>query len=68
MALFYYEKDAVQREKQRKVLVNETIPYYMERLNNMAKKNKGHLAVGRVRYDEFPGDFKSNSFVLVNLG
>lgn len=37
------------KESRKEPLFKETLPYYLQRLDAIAKENNGHLAVGRVR-------------------
>lgn len=34
--------------KKREVLEAETLPFYLEKLDSLAKENKGHFALGKV--------------------
>lgn len=45
---YYYEFDEAIKAKQTEILFKETIPYYLDRLEAIAKANNGHLAVGKV--------------------
>lgn len=45
---FYYETDDSVKAKRKETLDKETLPYYLERLDTIAKTNGGHLAVGKV--------------------
>jgi hypothetical protein len=47
--LFHYEQDEEKKKVLKETAINETIPYYMGRFEALAEKNKGHLALGRVR-------------------
>lgn len=42
------EKDETKKESLREKLDNETLPFYLSRLDNIAKENGGHLALKRV--------------------
>lgn len=42
-----YETDPVLQEENRKTLNAETIPFYLDKLEEMAKENNGHLALKR---------------------
>ena len=46
----HWEQDAEKKKKLRETLLNETIPYYLQRLEAQAQKNKGYLVLGRVSY------------------
>nr|CAH7731288.1 unnamed protein product [Callosobruchus chinensis] len=50
IAQFYYEHDPAQRKKLKKPLLEETIPYYIERLEAQAKANGGYLAVPKLTW------------------
>ncbi|KAJ3663486.1 hypothetical protein Zmor_007743 [Zophobas morio] len=49
----YYEKD----ESKKKALIEsaqkESLPYYLSRLEELVKKNKGYLALGRLTWADF---------------
>ncbi|KAB0792280.1 hypothetical protein PPYR_14239 [Photinus pyralis] len=47
---YYYETDGAIRETLKKPLLEETIPYYMERIEAIAKKNNCHLAAGKLTW------------------
>uniref|UniRef100_A0A1Y1L6P0 glutathione transferase n=2 Tax=Photinus pyralis TaxID=7054 RepID=A0A1Y1L6P0_PHOPY len=47
---YYYEEDAEAKEKRKKPLFEETLPFYMERIEAIVKKNNGHLAVGKLTW------------------
>ncbi|XP_023313069.1 glutathione S-transferase-like isoform X2 [Anoplophora glabripennis] len=50
-AQYIFERDEqAKKEKEKQTLFNETIPYYMEKLDAMAKRNNGYLAVGRLTW------------------
>lgn len=48
IAVFHYEQDEKVKEAKAGPLFNEILPFYLEKLDAQAKKNDGHLAVGRV--------------------
>lgn len=48
IALYSYEKDEAIKASRKAPLFEETIPYYLERIDKIAKENGGHLAVNRV--------------------
>lgn len=50
IALYHYEADPAIKESRKEPLFKETIPFYLQRLDGIAKKNNGHLAVGRVSF------------------
>lgn len=43
---YYFESNEELRNSRKEVLFRETLPFYQERLDNMAKENNGHLALG----------------------
>lgn len=45
-----YEQDPKAQEAKRNTLNNETIPFYLEKLEEIAKENKGHLALKRLTW------------------
>jgi hypothetical protein len=47
--LFHYEQDEEKKKVLKETAINETIPSYMGRFDALVEKNKGHLALGRVR-------------------
>lgn len=49
LALYHYEQDESIKESRKGPLFKETLPYYLQRLDAIAKENNGHLAAGRVR-------------------
>ncbi|KAK5640388.1 hypothetical protein RI129_011199 [Pyrocoelia pectoralis] len=53
IATYYYETDEAIKETRKKPLFDETIPYYLERIEAIAKKNNGHLAVGKLTWADF---------------
>jgi hypothetical protein len=60
--LFHYEQDEAKKKALKETAINETIPYYMGRFDALAEKNKGHLALGRVRV--FPKCSQNFDFVF----
>ncbi|CAH1953387.1 unnamed protein product [Acanthoscelides obtectus] len=48
VAQFYYEHDGTLRKKLQETLMNETIPYYIGKLEAQAKENGGYLALPKV--------------------
>ncbi|KAF2904004.1 hypothetical protein ILUMI_02175 [Ignelater luminosus] len=50
IALYHYEQDAAIKESRKEPLFKETLPYYLERLDTIAKNNNGHLAVGKLTW------------------
>lgn len=47
---YHYEADPAIKESKKEPLLTETVPYYLERLDAIAKSNKGHLALGRLTW------------------
>ncbi|XP_065161131.1 glutathione S-transferase-like [Atheta coriaria] len=50
IALYSYEKDEAIKASRKAPLFEETIPYYLERIDKIAKENGGHLAVNRLTW------------------
>lgn len=48
IAVVSYEPDDDVKEKKLVTLNNEVIPFYLEKLEDIAKENGGYLALGRV--------------------
>lgn len=46
----HYEPDAKIQETKRKVLETESIPFYLNALDEIAKANNGHLALKRLTW------------------
>jgi len=53
IALYSYETDAAIKEARKGPLFSETIPYYLDRLDKMAKDNDGHLACNKLTWADF---------------
>ncbi|KAK5640320.1 hypothetical protein RI129_011131 [Pyrocoelia pectoralis] len=53
IAVYGYETDEAMKETRKKPLFDETIPYYLERIEAIVKKNNGHLAVGKLTWADF---------------
>ncbi|KAF2904005.1 hypothetical protein ILUMI_02176 [Ignelater luminosus] len=47
---YYYEQHLESRRSQKELFFRETLPYYLERLDAIAKNNNGHLAVGKLTW------------------
>lgn len=45
-----YEADPKIQEEKRKTLNAETIPFYLQKLDDVAKENNGHLALKRLTW------------------
>lgn len=48
IAVVSYEADEQVQAKKREPLEAEIIPFYLEKLDSIAKENNGHLALGKV--------------------
>lgn len=48
IAVVSYETDTDVQAKKREPLDNETIPFFLEKLDTVAKENNGHFALGKV--------------------
>ena len=53
IAFVHYEEDPVVQEKKRKVLNDEQIPFYLEKFEEIATENNGHLALHRTTWADF---------------
>lgn len=49
IAVVSYEADEAVQAKKREPLEAEIIPFYLEKLDSLAKENNGHFALGKVR-------------------
>ncbi|XP_018334282.1 glutathione S-transferase-like [Agrilus planipennis] len=50
IALYHYESDTSVKESRKEILFKETIPYYMERFETIAKNNNGHMACAKLTW------------------
>jgi len=50
IAVVSYEPDDEVKQKKQITLNTEVIPFYLEKLDNLAKENNGHLALGRLTW------------------
>ncbi|KAK5639827.1 hypothetical protein RI129_010638 [Pyrocoelia pectoralis] len=48
--VFKHESDSAKKENLKKTLVEETLPYYLERFEAFAKSKGGYLAVGKLTW------------------
>lgn len=48
VAAIMQEKDEEKKEKLKQTLINETAPYYLERLDKIAEENGGHFVNKKV--------------------
>ncbi|GJQ79690.1 hypothetical protein Trydic_g5838 [Trypoxylus dichotomus] len=53
IANYYYQKNEVVKEALKQPLYEQTIPYYMEKFEQIAKQNNGHFALGRLTWADF---------------
>ncbi|XP_073978703.1 glutathione S-transferase-like isoform X2 [Rhodnius prolixus] len=53
MSHFYRQLDAEAREKKRPELLNETIPFYLERLDSIIKNNGGYFVNNKLTWVDF---------------
>lgn len=53
IAAVFYEPDDDVKEKKLVTLNNEVIPFYLEKLEMIAKENGGHLALGKPTWADF---------------
>ncbi|GJQ79484.1 hypothetical protein Trydic_g16337 [Trypoxylus dichotomus] len=47
---YYFESNPEHKERLKETLFNETIPFYMERLENIAQENSGYLALKKLTW------------------
>ncbi|XP_044753584.1 glutathione S-transferase isoform X2 [Coccinella septempunctata] len=47
---YHYESDEKVKERERAILFNEKLPFFLEKLEDVAKQNNGHLALGRLTW------------------
>ncbi|KAF5279370.1 hypothetical protein FQA39_LY05480 [Lamprigera yunnana] len=52
-AVYYKEKDVIAKEKYKTLLYEEILPYYLERLEKLAKVNNGHFIGGKFTWADF---------------
>ena len=48
IAVVSYEPDDEVKDKKLTTLNQEVIPFYLEKLDDIARENNGHLALGKV--------------------
>ncbi|KAK4872787.1 hypothetical protein RN001_014816 [Aquatica leii] len=53
IAMYHYEDDAAVKAKRKTPLFEETLPYYLERFDTIAKTNNGHFAIGKLTWADF---------------
>lgn len=52
IAVVSYETDTAVQEAKRGPLEKETLPFYLEKLEEIAKENNGHFALKKVRFHD----------------
>ncbi|XP_019878295.1 glutathione S-transferase isoform X2 [Aethina tumida] len=50
IAAYHYEADEAAKAAKKEPLFNETIPYYLDKFEAIAKENNGHFALGRLTW------------------
>ncbi|KAK4872788.1 hypothetical protein RN001_014817 [Aquatica leii] len=53
IALYHYETDEEVKKSRKLPLYVETLPFYLERFEAIAKSNDGHLAIGKLTWVDF---------------
>ncbi|XP_022903523.2 uncharacterized protein [Onthophagus taurus] len=53
MSQFFYEKDETKQGALKKTAIDETIPYYLEKLDKIAKENNGHMVAKKLTWADF---------------
>ncbi|XP_046402835.1 glutathione S-transferase-like [Ischnura elegans] len=53
MTSWFREKDEAIKEKKRGPLINETVPFYMERFEKELEKNNGYFVRGKLTWADF---------------
>lgn len=46
----HFEADEAAKQKKKETLINETVPFYLNKLEELARDNKGHLAVSKLSF------------------
>nr|QIM41217.1 glutathione S-transferase [Calliptamus italicus] len=49
---YYWEPDEAIKQKKKETVFNETLPFYLERLNVLVKENGGYLAAGKLSWGD----------------
>ncbi|XP_049803137.1 glutathione S-transferase-like [Schistocerca nitens] len=49
---YYWEPDEAIKQKKKETVFNETLPFYLERLNEQVKENGGYLAAGKLTWGD----------------
>lgn len=50
---FYWESDEAVKQRKKATVLNETLPFVLERLNGLVKENGGYLALGKLTWGDF---------------
>jgi len=53
IAAVHFEADEAIKQKKKETLIAETVPFYLGKLEEIAKENKGHLAVSKLTWADF---------------
>lgn len=56
IANVHYERNLKNQASKRKILNEETIPFYIRKLEELAMTNNGHLALNRTTWADFVND------------
>lgn len=67
IAVVSYEADEAVQAKKREPLEAEIIPFYLEKLDSLAKENNGHFALGKVRTAQHVRLMQINLFQFLQL-
>ncbi|XP_049856599.1 glutathione S-transferase-like [Schistocerca gregaria] len=49
---YYWEPDEAIKQKKKETVFKETLPFYLERLNEQVKENGGYLAAGKMTWGD----------------
>lgn len=67
ISMYNYEADPAIKESRKDKLFNETIPYFLERLDKIAKENGGHLACNKLTWaDIYFTSLSDHMIVMTN--
>ncbi|KAG4070424.1 hypothetical protein HA402_005735 [Bradysia odoriphaga] len=50
MAAAHFETDQAIKQKKKEILINETVPFYLSKLEELANDNNGHLAASKLTW------------------
>ncbi|XP_022910500.1 glutathione S-transferase-like isoform X2 [Onthophagus taurus] len=66
IAYYWYEQDAAVKESRKGPLIEETLPFYLTRLESIAEKNNGHFALKKLTWADiyFTGLLDYLNFML----